>query len=482
LIRVFATAYLALLAAHWAWLDLPFHWDEAGQFVMQALDLYERGLWIPARVHPNSHPPALVAILAAWWKVAGYSIESTRALMLAFGAAMLTGTWMLAREMGCGRAWLAPVLLFVSPVFFMQSMMAQLDLPSAAAVVWAMLWFVQGRIERAALSATAAVLLKETSLTIPFVMACWTLPDRRTAWFGLPAAALAGWFGILKGATGHWFGDPEYGSYNLRYTLHPVRLPLSLARRFYTLLVDQGHWAVSLILWSGRTRLPRDRRWLELWTIALFHLVAVGVLGGATLERYLLPAYPVLMVTAAFVLEKGSWRRMVLAGVAIVAMAGSMFLYPVHPFSYENHVAMVDFVRLQQQVAADLERRVPGAAVAAAWPLSDGLRRPPLGYVELPFTVRKLGDTRRATLEAFNWREVDALVMVPLTWEGGAVNVVRFPWVRRILTDAYGYEPAVDPEEVGRITGFELAARFREGPLEAFLFLRGTDSGNAREP
>ena len=80
---VFFLIFTAILViSHGAFLTLPFYWDEAGQFVPAALDLYHSGALIPRSVAPNAHPPGLMAYLAAVWTVTGYSILATRIAML----------------------------------------------------------------------------------------------------------------------------------------------------------------------------------------------------------------------------------------------------------------------------------------------------------------------------------------------------------------------------------------------------------------
>src|SRR5216684_133947 len=73
---------LFVLLSHATLLKLPFFWDELGQFVPAALDIFRSGAWIPYSTVPNVHPPAVMAYLAAVWTVAGYSIAATRLAML----------------------------------------------------------------------------------------------------------------------------------------------------------------------------------------------------------------------------------------------------------------------------------------------------------------------------------------------------------------------------------------------------------------
>ena len=101
---VFAFGILAvfLILAHGPLLRLPFFWDEAGQFIPATLDIYRKGAWIPVSTVPNIHPPAVMAYLAGFWSVFGYSIEGTRIAMLLIAAAGALFTFLLAIELGRG--------------------------------------------------------------------------------------------------------------------------------------------------------------------------------------------------------------------------------------------------------------------------------------------------------------------------------------------------------------------------------------------
>ena len=95
-----ATGAAVLVLAHGPLLDLPFYWDELGQFIPASLDILHGGHWIPQSTLPNVHPPGLMAWLAGTWLVAGYSIESTRIAMLLLAAGGALCAFLLAVELG----------------------------------------------------------------------------------------------------------------------------------------------------------------------------------------------------------------------------------------------------------------------------------------------------------------------------------------------------------------------------------------------
>src|SRR5579884_4490333 len=83
---VYLLAAFFLFLSHQALLQVPFYWDEAGQFIPASLDLYRTGAWIPHSTLPNVHPPAVMAYLAGFWHIFGYSVAGTRLAMLLIAA------------------------------------------------------------------------------------------------------------------------------------------------------------------------------------------------------------------------------------------------------------------------------------------------------------------------------------------------------------------------------------------------------------
>ena len=90
-VRSYVIFYLlfasVLIGSHLPLAGLPYFWDEAGQFIPAALDLFHSGAWIPRSAVPNIHPPAVPAYLAATWRIAGCRPETTRIAMLEIGRA-----------------------------------------------------------------------------------------------------------------------------------------------------------------------------------------------------------------------------------------------------------------------------------------------------------------------------------------------------------------------------------------------------------
>jgi len=462
------SAAIAIFVAlsHIAFLKLPFYWDELGQFVPASLDLFHDGSWIPHSTIANVHPPGVMAYLAAVWSITGYSIAATRLAMLALAAWGTVLTFRLAIRMGLqwNAAILAAGFLATCPLFFAQSMMAELDMPAMVFLMLALGLFLEDRIPAAAFACTVLVMVKETGLVAPacFCVFLWLEGRRREAlWFLLPVAPLIIWLIALHRGTGHWFGNAAFTQYNLWYPLHPVRLTLALLRRLYYLFGGTGHWigAVALVIaWRGTT-LFRARAWRIAGSLLVAHVLLVSVLGGAVLERYLVPVLPILYIAFAAAIWQLAPRWRIVSAVSLAAgLLVANFVNPPYPFPWENNLALTDFVRLDAETAQYLEARFPKARIAAMFPLASAYRRPEFGYVHHPLNIREISDFRASTMAPLAKEDVELFVLYSETWDsmGLMQNATWTAFLRRY----YDYEPPVDANQMLVLLGAQPVARW----------------------
>jgi len=82
------------------------------------------------------------------------------------------------------------------------------------------------------------------------------------------------------------------------------------------------------------------------------------------------------------------------AAVLCVALAfvAAWFWNPPYGFSPEDNLAYRDYVELHQDGERFLEARYPMARVLTAWPASDEITRPWLGYTTRPMRVVRIED------------------------------------------------------------------------------------------
>ena len=447
----------AVFLTHALLLRLPYYWDELGQFIPAALDLYRHFAWIPRSTVPNVHPPGVMAYLAAFWSLAGYSPVATRVAMLLAASAAVLAAFLLAielcRNVAGAPAFMAVILLCASPLFFAQALLAQLDMPAMLFATLALLFFLQDRVRLSAALCVVLVLVKETGLLVPLLFAIWLVYEKRrreASLFLLPAAALAAWLLVLAHATGHVFGNAEFMRYNLYYPVHPVRLVLALGRRLYYLFFQDFHWiGTGALVLAARRGLYATRAWRVAWLVIAAHVLFLGAVGGAMLERYILPVLPVLY--AAMAAGMSVCRPMTGAISRLALFAGLVagnFWNPPYPFPFENNLAFADFVRLQQTAAAFLETVYPSERIATAWPLTSALQRPEFGYVPHALAVRSLPDFTAHSVDDPDWRrDARILVLYSRTWEP-PWSWTQFELVRKIWRRFYGWQPELNLADI----------------------------------
>ena len=478
LICFFAFAAI-LLAMHWPLLTLPFHWDELGQFVPAALDLYRDGAWVPHSTLPNVHPPGIMLLLAVVWKIFGFSILSARLTMLAIAAVGVYLSFLLAirlsRKSPDAPAIAAVAFLLAAPLFYTQSMMVLLDMPAMTLTVLALLLFFDQRYAACALAATALVLVKETAISTPVVFAAWLwFREKRRGeafYFLAPAAALGLWLVELHHVTGHWLGNDEFAQFNVSQSLGFSHIVYAIGRRIYMLFLSDGHFLGAAALIAGG-RLLRSKEWTVAGLVAVAQTAVVTLLGGAVLDRYMLPVLPILY--AAFAVAASAWprpARLCVQGAMVTLFIVGWFWNPPVPFPYENNLAMVDFVRLQQAAATYLEDHAADQRIATAWPLSDALLHPEFGYVRRPLNLTVVtGGVRLANLAKLNPRDFDVLVLYSAEWsvKGRVLDIHPI----RSLVHAF-LDPNVNAttEEIRATVGFVPALRWTRGGqwIEVYL-------------
>ena len=368
-----------------------------------------------------------MAWLAAVWSIFGYSIPAARVAMLTLACFGAMWTFLLAiqlsRGIGGAPAFFAVLLLLIDPLFYTQSMMAQLDMPAMVLTCIGLLFFLQHKHRSAALACTALVLTKETGILLPLACAAWLLvnrgKEREAVWYVAPFVVLAAWCLLLWHTTGYLFGDPGFAHYNLNYALHPVRATVSLLRRVYYLFLADFRWIGTIgILYAFRHGLYRSWAWRFTLIFCAGHVLLVSLLGGAELERYLLPVMPVFYtaVAAAWTVLPVLGRTLSLIGL-VLGLLFSLFVNPPYPFPYENNLAMTDFVELHKSAGEYIEHHYPKETVYTAWPLTAALRRPEFGYVEKGLKTEETSDLHRSTLSRLDPARVHVLVLYSRTWE-----------------------------------------------------------------
>jgi hypothetical protein len=409
---LFLLIFAVLVGLHAPLLSLPYFWDEAGYYIPAAHDLYLSGALIPKSTLLTGHPPLLSAYLAVWWKVVGYAPTTTRVAMLAVAAFGLLQFYLLGLRLRNRAVSIAATLLVtVYPVFFAQSSLAHADLAATALTLWGLrLYLEQVTPWRIGLAFCVAVLAKETAVLVPGTLLVWEfagriLPERarwdaprRTLSLLVPIVVLGIWYAFVYSRTGHVFGDASFMAYNAGETLNPLRFVLAALQRTWQVFGHMNLWVLTLFMGAAMLLPAVKDEGVERKRIAvpvqLLFLSIVGVhvgfhsvLGGALLSRYLLPVVPLVILVAVSTLERRFSRWKWLAGFAGLCFVVGWFVNPPYRFAPEDNLNYADFVRAHQHAIWHIEQHHANAVVGAAWPASDEMSKPELGYVGKPLKV-----------------------------------------------------------------------------------------------
>jgi hypothetical protein len=426
---VFPVIFASLYVSHFSLLRLPYYWDEAGYYIPAAWDFFRTGSLIPITTISNAHPPLPSVYLALWWKLSGFHPEVTREAVLMIASFGLLAVWRLAHSVaGSGQvAFWTVVLTALYPVWFAQSTLAQADIFAAAFSLWGLVYALPDRDRRpgvAALWFTAAALSKETAIVIPVTLAIMALVDacrssrqeckRRlidAAWFAACVIPLIAWYGWHFAKTGYVFGNPAFLKYNAQANVEPARFLAAFGHRLLHLTSHMNMFVPSLLTIAALMLSPRldgeghERPRIStavVWRISallLANAVFFSILGGALLTRYLLPMYPLVLLVAVSTFSRRVRYWQALASFSVLAFTAALFINPPYRFAPEDNLEYARVIRLHMAGIAQLNKRYPASTVLSAWPVTDELTKPELGYVKTPYQVYRLEDFTSAQID-----------------------------------------------------------------------------------
>jgi hypothetical protein len=414
---IFPLLFVGIYLAHLTLLRLPYYWDEAGYYIPAAYDFFRTGDVIPSTTLANPHPPLPSLYLALWWK-SGFTPTVTRTAMCLITAIALLAVYRLAILLN-GRPWVAvttTLLTAIYPVWFAQSTLAHADMFAAAATLWGLVFVFSGQRPRMLWAAAACFAVgtwcKETAIVTPVAIALWEFclcwrgssPDRRAHLrAGLvlltPVIPLLAWFAYYRHRTGYLLGNPQFMHYNAISTLSPLRILLALAHRILQLTAHMNMFVPVLCMLGAMLLLPlRDRDGTQrprisppdqaiLYVVMVANILFFSVMGGALLTRYLLPLYPLLLLlcVSTFYRRVPYWWGLGLLTAA--AFLIGLFVNPPYKFAPEDNLNYADVIRLHQLAIRQIVTHFPGSTILTAWPATDELTKPELGYVKKPLAV-----------------------------------------------------------------------------------------------
>jgi hypothetical protein len=517
---VFAVIFVATFLLHAPLLSLPYFWDEAGYYVPAARDLLFTGSLIPHTTVSNAHPPLVLAWLALWWKSAGYAPLVTRSAMLMIAAFSLLGVFRLAQRAANTQVAIASTLCTaLYPVFFAQSSLGLVDLAAAGLTFWGLWSYLANRHWSVAIWFSLAALAKETAILAPAALAglevirllvSRTSPRNslgafvmeqprseplqrlcltRTLSLLIPLVPLMAWYAYHYVHTGYVFGNPVFFHYNVAATLSAARVLVVLFLRLWQTLGYLHLWVLTLGMLLAMLLPPVKDSGVERPRIAFpvvmvflsvvaAYVIAMALVGGAVLARYMLPAIPLVIMVAVSTL----WRRLIYWKLAIVGVAlafvAAWFWNPPYGFSPEDNLAYRDYIVLHEDGEHFLEARYPMARTLTAWPASDELTRPWLGYITRPMRVVRIEDfSLDEVLSAADFRSNFEVALVFSTkYEPGHPVFSRWKAWEDLKRRFFGFHHDLPPVAVAHILGGHIVfSEERKGQWVAVIEMERTE-------
>ncbi len=497
---IFPVIFVALYVTHADLLRLPYWWDEAGYYIPAAWDFFRTGSLIPISTVSNAHPPLPSIYLALWWKLSGFDPEVTREAVLVVASLGLLAVWRLAlRLTGSGlAAFWTVVLTGLYPIWFAQSTLAHADIFAAACTLWGLVYALpeRDRNPRAAmLWFMAAALSKETAIAVPAtlaLLAAWRgvrgaaqergAAWREAAWLATSVLPLAGWYAWHYAKTGFVFGNPEFLRYNAEATLTPVRVLAAFGHRVLHLTAHMNLFVPVLMTFAALLLTPRkeaDGRVrgtidggarVRIFALLAANAVLFSVLGGALLTRYLLPMYPLVLVLAVATFRRRVPQWHALAAFCAAAFVVGLFVNPPYGFAPEDNLEYARVIRMQMAGMAQLNRFGHSTTVLTAWPVTDDLTRPELGYVKVPWKVYRVEDFTAAAMDAAAQAEGKYGVALVFSTKYDPPPLIRLGGSQSLDEEYFGLHHDLPPEKIAaRLSGTIVWQRADHGMWAAVI-------------
>jgi hypothetical protein len=426
---IFPVIFVALYCTHFSLLRLPYYWDEAGYYIPAAWDFFRTGSLIPSTTLTNAHPPLPSVYLALWWKASDFIPEVTREAVLMVAALGLLAVWKLALRINgsLAVAFWTTILTGLYPIWFAQSTLAHADIFAAACTLWGLVYALPDRGREPRVAAAwfmAAALSKETAIAIPLTLSAIyavqairshtpvrTRRMKESLWLASATIPLVVWYVFHYAQTGFLFGNPEFLRYNAQATLTPARVLAAFGHRVLHLTAHMNMFVPVLLTGAAlmlkpqqdddgheKTDIAPGVRW-RIFILLLLNAAMFSVLGGALLCRYLLPMYPLVLMLAVSTFHRRVRYWHWLAALSAAAFVAGIFVNPPYGFAPEDNLAYAHVIRLHQAGIGQLKARYPGATVLSAWPVTDALAKPELGWVKQPWDVYAIDDFSAAQID-----------------------------------------------------------------------------------
>jgi hypothetical protein len=288
----------------------------------------------------------------------------------------------------------------------------------------------------------------------------------------VPATTLVLWYGYHYARCGYVFGNPEYFQYNVESTLQPLRILLALGKRVWQLTGYMNLFLLTVpaamaMAFPAQKDSNGERQRIAFSIQVLFTVVIAAqlvfycVLGGAPLSRYLLTSFPLVILLCVSTI----WRRMrqwpLIIAIACLGLVLAWFVNPPYAFTLEDNLAYRDYIVLHKRAANLIATHHSHQRILTAWPATDELSHPYLGYTREPVAVVAVENFSTAQLlGATRARSTIDLALVFSTKYSPAHDIfAAFPRWRQWQARFFGGHQDLPPDIAAQVLGGRVVFR-----------------------
>jgi 4-amino-4-deoxy-L-arabinose transferase-like glycosyltransferase len=223
------------------------------------------------------------------------------------------------------------------------------------------------------------------------------------------------------------------------------------------------------------------RQQSSFYVVIAGYLVALSLVGGALLTRYLLPVIPLVILLCVSTL----WRRVRGWQIAALAVCGmfvaSWFVAPPYRFAPEDNLAYRDYILLHVEAERFVEKHYPGARVLTAWPASDELTKTYLGYIAKPMPVVRVENfsLEQVQLAQQSTSPYDVALLFSTKYE--TPRRLHWDWWEKEQQRFFDFHQDLPPELAARMLGGQIVfAERRAGEWVAVVDMRRAQNASLR--
>jgi 4-amino-4-deoxy-L-arabinose transferase-like glycosyltransferase len=396
-LAVLVVIIIAVFAAKYPAIGLPYYWDALSDIAQPAASLAENNFL--SSDHPLSHPPLGYMLLAIAFKIFGPSHQIANASMVLASCIALYFIYLIGAELHSRRLGIiAASLSFLTPIFFSQAAIA-IGLNLARPLFFVSLFYcLRHDVRRFAIFSTLLVLIRETEVISVAMMTVYLLLKSKASgkrWLlAAPYAALAVWVISNKLLYSYYF-FPLYVGFLERTSSLFFEL---LRERFIEFFVSQYRILLTIAFLLAGFSLTyskhpqRDEARDLLFISIIFANILFYSLTTHFVPRYFASFYPLLILLSIGALMSASKRLW--PSVVFTIVVALLFISGWHGdrnivqgWRLEDNMEYADSIRVHELSARYLEANHGQEKIITCWPMTFEITDTGAGYVDRALDV-----------------------------------------------------------------------------------------------